>query len=149
VSAQLLYGQIIKRYQRRKVIKVEQRMTSGERAQMTERLHQLGQRGWPITSFVERLNLTVRRALTCLARKGGTTAQTLTLLAAQAQWWRAYYHFVRPHLSLRQRLAEVISRGGKRSAKSYSQRTPAMTAGLTDHQWSVIECLSYPLPRVA
>lgn len=32
VSSQLLYGQIIKRYQRRKVVKVEQRMSLGERA---------------------------------------------------------------------------------------------------------------------
>jgi IS1 family transposase len=69
VSSQLLYGQIIKRYQRRKVVKVEQRMAWGERSQMTERLHQLGQKGWLNTAFVERLNLTLRRAVACLARK--------------------------------------------------------------------------------
>lgn len=116
---------------------------------MTARLHQLGQRGWLNTAFVERLNLTLRRALACLARKSWATAQTVALLEAQAHWWRAYYYFVRPHLSLRQRLAKVISRGGKRSAKSYRQCTPAMAADLTNHQWSVVEFLTYPLPRMA
>lgn len=142
VSSELLYGQIIKRYQRRKVVKVEQRLAWGERSQMTERLHQLGQGGWLNTAFVEGLNLTLRRALAALSRKSWATAQTLTLLEAQTQWWRAYYHFVRPHLSLRQRLVEVIARGGKRRAKAYRKATPAMAAGLTDHLWSVIELLS-------
>ena len=149
VSSQLLYGQIIKRYQRQKVVKVEQRMAWGERAKMTERLHQLGQGGWLNTAFVERLNLTLRRALASLARKSWATAQTLALLQAQTQWWRAYYHFVRPHLSLRQNLAALVDRGGKRRAKQYRKCTPAMAAGLTDHQWSVVELLNYPLPRAA
>src|SRR5262249_14184633 len=149
VSAQLLYGQIIKRYQRRKIVKVEQRMAWGERAEMTKRLHELGQRGWLNTAFVERLNLTLRRALAGLARKSWATAQTLSLFEAHSQWWQAYYHFVRPHLSLRQRLAQLVDRGGKRKAKRYVRRPPAMAAGLTDHLWSVVEFLSYPLPRVA
>lgn len=116
---------------------------------MTAQLHRLGQGGWLNTSFVERLNLTLRRAVAALSRKSWATAQTLTLLEAQTQWWRAYYHFVRPHLSLRQRLVEVIERAGKRKAKAYRKATPAMAAGLTDHQWKVIELLSYPLPKVA
>src|SRR5438128_2610298 len=116
---------------------------------MTKRLHQLGQGGWLNTSFVERLNLTLRRAVASLARKSWATAQTRALLEAQTHWWRAYYHFVRPHLSLHQSLAELVDRGGKRRAKQYSKRTPAMAAGLTDHLWSVVELLSYPLPRRA
>lgn len=149
VSAQLLYGQIIKRYQRRKLVKVEQRQILGERSEMTKRLHHLGQGGWLNTSFVERLNLTLRRAVASLARKSWVTAQSRSLLEAQAHWWRAYYHFIRPHLSLRQRLAQRIDRGGKRKAKAYRKATPAMAAGITDHLWSVMELLSYPLPRVA
>jgi IS1 family transposase/transposase-like protein len=148
VSSQLLYGQLIKRYQRRKIVKVEQRMAWGEREEMTARLHQLGQGGWLNTSFVERLNLTLRRAVASLARKSWATAQTVALLEAQAYWWRAYYHFVRPHLSLRQSLSKALGRGGKRRAKHYIKRTPAMAAGLTDHLWSVVEFLNYPLPKV-
>jgi hypothetical protein len=48
-------------------------MAWGEREQMTERLHQLGQRGWLSTAFVERLNLTLRRAVASLARKSWAT----------------------------------------------------------------------------
>jgi hypothetical protein len=73
VSSQLLYGQVIKRYQRRKVVRVEQRMAWGERTQMTERLHQLGQGGWLNTAFVERLKLTLRRAVAALSRKSWAT----------------------------------------------------------------------------
>ena len=113
---------------------------------MTERLHQLGQRGWLNTSFVERLNLTLRRAVAALSRKSWATAQTLALLEAQTHWWRAYYHFVRPHLSLRQKLAQVIERDPKRKAKAYRKTTPAMAAGLSDHPWRVVELLTYPLP---
>ena len=60
------------------------------------------------------------------------------------EWWRAYYHFARPHMSLRVALAQPIERSG-RQPQRYRQRTPAMAAGLTQHRWTVQELLAIPL----
>ena len=53
------------------------------------------------TAFIERVNLTVRHGIAALARRTWATAQQSPHLLAHLEWWRAYYHFVRPHESLR------------------------------------------------
>lgn len=58
----------------------------------------------------------------------------------QCEWFRAYYHFVRPHESLREPLPGLKRR--------YRQRTPAMALGLTDRVWSVRDLLHYPVLQV-
>ncbi len=98
------------------------------------------------TAFVERVNLTIRRGIAALQRRSWSTTQTQRPLELQFQWWRAYYHFVRPHGSLRERLAEPRARCGKQRPQVYRRRTPAMAVGVTDHRWSVEEVLSFPLP---
>ena len=72
-----------------------------------------------------------RRGVAGLARRTWATAQSTPQLLAHLEWWRAYYHFVGPHRSLRELLAQPRSRGGKRLPQRYRQRTPAMAAGLT------------------
>jgi hypothetical protein len=52
-------------------------------------------------------------------------------------WWRGFYHFSRPHQSLRVKVSGLKRR--------YQERTPAMAAGFTDHIWTVGELLSLPL----
>lgn len=54
----------------------------------------------------------------------------------------AIFNFVRPHLSLRQKLPQPIK------GRKWEGRTPAMAAGLTDHIWTLDELLSYRLPPV-
>jgi hypothetical protein len=95
-------------------------------------LQGLGWSGLVQTAFVERLNLTVRQSVAALTRRTWATAQTASGLGAQLAWWRGYYHFVRPHLSLR-----GLGRGC----------TPAMAAGLTSHRWTTVEFLSWPYAR--
>jgi hypothetical protein len=68
-------------------------------------------------------------SVAALTRRTWATAQTVTGMSRQVAWWRGYYHFVRPHRSLRQH--------GR-------ARTPAMAAGLTTHRWPVCQVLSYP-----
>jgi transposase InsO family protein len=94
---------------------------------------------------VERVNLTLRRGLAALQRRSWSTTQTQAHLEVHFQWWRAYYHFVRPHGSLRARLAEPRARGGKRLAQRYKKRTPAMAVEVTDHRWTLVELLSFPV----
>ena len=53
------------------------------------------------TSFVERMNLTLRELTAPLARKTWSMAFDETHLLLHVEWVRAYYHFARPHMSLK------------------------------------------------
>lgn len=101
------------------------------------------------TAFIERLNLTVRHGVAALARRTWATSQQAPQLLAHLEWWRAYYHFVRPHASLQIALMQPRERGGKLTAQRYRQRTPAMAAGRTHRRWTAREVLSCPLPPVS
>lgn len=80
------------------------------------------------------MNLTLRRGLAALQRRSWSTTQTQAHLEVHFQWWRAYYHFIRPHGSLRAPLVEPRGRTGKRIPQMYQKRTPAMAVGVTDHR---------------
>jgi IS1 family transposase len=147
VHAELLYGQLTKHYRRRRLIRVERRALLGSRDQLTKALHALGGSGTIQTAFVERLNLTVRQAVTALARRTWSIAQSSAELILHLEWWRAYYHFTRPHASLSEPLADIRLRGGKRLPQRHRPQTPAQAVGLTDHRWTLVELLSYPLPK--
>ena len=92
-------------------------------------LQGLGFSGRLNTAFIERVNLTIRHAVAALARHTWATSQQAPQLLPYLEWWRAYYHFVRPHESLRVALVHPRERGGNRLAQRYRQRTPAMAAG--------------------
>jgi hypothetical protein len=110
-------------------VHVRRRAVCGRGGRLRSALRTLGWSGLLQTAFVERLNLTVRQSVAALTRRTWATAQTATGLGAQLAWWRGYYHFIRPHLSLR---------GQGRGT------TPAMAAGLTGHRWTAVEFLSFP-----
>ena len=142
----MIYGQVKKTYRRRKVVRVTRLMRSGTPEALRAALTQLGLSGRLNTAFVERVNLTIRRHVVALARRTWSTAQEAPQLFVQLEWWRGYYHFVRPHASLRQRLAHPLPRGGRSQPRQYQPRTPAMAAGLTSRRWTVCDLLAHPLP---
>src|SRR5712692_11362618 len=121
-------------------------MGLGPEAALQVALEGLGHTGRLNTAFIERVNLTIRHALAALARRTWATSQQASQLLAHLEWWRAYYHFVRPHHSLRVALMQPRERGGRLLAQRYRHRTPAMAAGRTTRRWSSREVLSYPLP---
>jgi IS1 family transposase len=145
VAAGLIYGQVKKSYRRRKLVRVTPLMRLGTEDALTLALQGLGFSGRLNTAFIERVNLTVRHGIAALARRTWATAKPSPQLLANLEWWRAYYHFVRPHESLRVAFAEPRERGGKRLAQRYRQRTPAMAAGRTNRRWTAHEVLSCPL----
>jgi transposase-like protein/IS1 family transposase len=149
VAAELIYGQVKKSYRRRKLVRVTPVMRLGTSAALTAALKGLGHSGRLNTAFIERVNLTVRHGVAALARRTWATSQQASQLLAHLEWWRAYYHFVRPHQSLRVTLVQPRERGGKRLAQRYRQRTPAMAAGRTTRRWTAREVLSRPLPKVS
>jgi IS1 family transposase/transposase-like protein len=146
VAATLLYGQLIKSYRRRTLVRVERVMRWGTLDALKTKLQEAGWSGVLQTAFVERVNLTVRRGLAMFARRSWSTTQTVAQLKDGFAWWCAYYHFVKPHEALRIKLAIPRERGGKRLPQCYRSRTPAVAAGVTDHCWTVVELLSYPAP---
>jgi IS1 family transposase len=144
VCPDLLYGQLQRTVRRRKLVRVKQVLLLGTLEGLRTKLQSLGFSGKLNTSFVERVNLTMRRGVAGLARQTWATAQTAGHLLAQAELWRGYYHFVRVHDGL-----SVPIGAGDRRGRRYHQRTPAQAAGLTGHRWSMRELLVLPLPGAA
>ena len=149
IAAGLIYGQVKKCYRRRRLTRVTPVMRLGTEVDLKRALLGLGFSGRLNTAFIERVNLTVRHGVAALARRTWATYQQASQLLAHLEWWRAYYHFVRPHASLRVALMPPRSRGGKRLALRYRQRTPAMAAGRTHQRWTAREVLLCPLPTVS
>src|SRR5712692_8751301 len=149
VAMGLIYGQVKKCYRRRKLMRVRHVMRLGTQADLKIALQGLGHSGRLNTAFIERVNLTIRHGIAALARRTWATAQQSPHLLAHLEWWRAYYHFVRPHAALRVALVRPQARGGKRLAQRYRQRTEALAAGRTHRRWTAREVLSRPLPPVS
>jgi len=146
VAAGLIYGQVKKRYRRRRLVGVTYILRCGTREALQSALRGLGLSGKLNTAFVERVNLTLRQNVAALIRRTWSTLQAALQLLVHLEWWRASYHFVRPHESLQQALDHPIDRGGKRQPQRYRQRTPAMAAGVTSRRWTVHDLLTWPLP---
>ena len=134
----LLHGQLVKRRHNRKMVYTLTRMRWGKRSDLYLLLELHGFARNIQTAFIERVNLTIRQGVSLLTRKTWSLPQSDQQLLLHVQWWRAYYHFVREHQSLRQPLP-----GYKRK---YTPTTPAMALGVTDRVWTVGDLLSKPLP---
>jgi hypothetical protein len=145
VAPGLLYGQVQKQHRRRKLVRVKQVIRLGTGAAFKEALQALGWSGRVNTACIERVNLTIRRGGAGLARSTWATALQAPHLETHLHWWLAYYHFVRPHGSLR---VVVHGQAGATSLGKhrYRQRTPAMAAGRTTHSWTTQQFLGCPMP---
>ena len=141
-----VYAQVIKHQRRRRTVQVERRILWGDEKNYRERLKIAGLSGKINTSFVERVNLSIRQCVSKLTRRTWGPAHYTPELLEHLDWWRAYYHFVRYHESLEVELATPSQRKGKQQPIRYRRRTPAMAAGLTYKHWTVKELLLMPLP---
>jgi hypothetical protein len=93
---ELRYVQLVKHREGRRLVSVTKRVVHGEVADIDPR--QI------TTSLIERQNLTLRQENAMLSRKTLAFAKDEDDLSAHLALQVAYYHFVRPHLSLRRRL---------------------------------------------
>ena len=134
----LLYAQLRKRRRARKVSFLYSVIRLGERALLKAGLIALGFTGTVQTAFVERANLTLRELIAPLSRRTWSIAYDRHHLWLHLQWGLAYYHFCRPHLSLRKQI---------RGPSKYRHRTPAMAAKLARYRWSVQDLLQLPVPE--
>jgi hypothetical protein len=141
---ELLYAQVIKKMRLRRIVEVKHLVVLGVKAMVDQVLSVCG---WQInTSFVERLNLSLRQRVSAIRRRSATSCKGEDGLGHQLTLFQVYHNFVLPHASLRQALAEPIPTRGTGSAKWWRPCTPAMAAGLTDHVWSLKEVLFYRVP---
>jgi hypothetical protein len=126
-----LIAQVVKRYERRRVVETERRIVDGTPARV-ETLRRRSQGDGVInTAYIERLNATFRERLAPLARRCRALARHTLTLRHGMYLIGTVYNFCTPHESL-------CVAGGK--------QTPAMAAGITDHCWSVRELLSCHVP---
>ena len=122
------------------VLTVDRRIIQGAEG-MVERLIKTTQgKGVINTAFIERLNATFRQRINSLTRRTRTLAQRPETLAAGMYLVGCFYNFCDFHHSLRLKLS-VGSFG-----YHWMQRTPAIVARLTDHQWTPIELFNYKVP---
>jgi transposase-like protein len=137
----VLLGQVVKRYVRRRVVSVEQRVVRGTAQAIAARLAAGGGTGIN-TAYIERLNATFRSALAPLVRRGRALAHKEAGLTAGMYLVGCAYNFCWLHRSLR--LAAPPGAPWK-----WQERTPAMAAGLTHHRWTLRELLCYQVPLPA
>ena len=130
------HGQLVKRKERRKLKYAVQRMAWGKRSELFDVLEANGFRRVIQTSFIERVNLTFRQCIAALGRQTWSRLSEQQLLY-HAEWFRLYYHLVRPHESLGEPVPGLKGR--------YRDRTPAMALGITDRVLTVGDILRTPL----
>jgi IS1 family transposase len=141
---QLLYAQVVKTTRRRRLVEVKPRVVFGTMAAVNHVLRPLG---WQInTSFIERVNLSIRQHVAAVGRRVATLCKGETGLRQQLVLYHVYYNFCLPHTSLRQALPQSEPTNGHGAAKVWRPCTPAMAVGLTDHVWSLKEVLLYRVP---
>lgn len=132
-------GQVIKQYVKRRVVGVKTRAVKGKMAAIRKVLVATGGGTQINTAFIERLNATFRSALVRLVRRGRALARTEATLRAGMYLVGCAYNFCWYHESLRLPAAEETGR-------KWTERTPAMAAGLTRERWTMEELLSYQVP---
>ena len=110
-----MYGQVVKTWRKRRVVAVDRRLVIGSAWQLEEALSRSEDSELLNTSFIERLNLTIRQGSAYLNRRTPCHARCDERLEDHVELFRCYYNFVRPHSALK---------FGKLT------KTPAMQAGL-------------------
>jgi len=134
----VLIAQVVKRYERRRVVETERRIVDGTPARV-ETLRRRSQGDGVInTAYIERLNATFRERLAPLARRCRALARQTLTLEHGMYLVGTVYNFCTYHASLR--LA------AQATGTVATNRTPAMAAGITDHCWTVRELLAFHVP---
>ena len=117
IGKECLYAQVIKTRRNNRVVKVEVRREIGSKDEFEKALLESEDSETLNTSFIERLNLTLRQATSYLTRRTTCHARRKEQLEKQLEIVRCYYNFLRAHRALK---------------FGMETRTPAMQAGLAN-----------------
>ena len=127
-----VYGQVIKKRRNDRVVKVDRRAVIGA-GRLPQALRASEDSLKLNTSFIERLNLTIRQGSSYLGRRTICQARWQERLEDQLELFRCHYNFVRPHGALK--FGQEV-------------RTPAWQAGVTERPLTLREIFSARLPFV-
>ncbi len=116
-----VHGQVMKQWASNRVIRVDRELVTGSGHALDAALSRSEDSTDLNTSFIERLNLTIRQGSAYLCRRSPCHARVKEHLTNHLELLRCYYNFVRPHRALK---------FGKET------RTPAMQAGLASRRLS-------------
>ncbi len=110
-----IYGQVIKTRRKDRIVRVDRKLLIGSQEMLTEALARSEDSETLNTSFIERHNLTLRRACPYLHRRTPSHARWAGRLIEHLELVRCHYNFIRPHMALK--FGTLL-------------KTPAMQAGL-------------------
>lgn len=133
----LKYAQIIKKRKRDEIVESVKRVVYGNENEVWKDLGVKAD-GVISTSYIERLNLTIRNSLARFIRKGMNFSKRQYIHRRVIDFYQGWYNFCKPHKSLR-----ILS---KDPNLKWEKRTPAIVAGVTDHVWSLEEMLTFRVP---
>jgi len=122
------------------VMTVERQIVQGAQNIVESLIKKTQGQGVINTAFIERLNATFRQRISPLTRRTRNLAQQAETLVAGMYIVGCFYNFCDYHHSLRLKLS-VGSFG-----YHWVQRTPAIAAGLADHQWTPAELFNFKVP---
>ena len=131
------HATVHKEREKGRVVKIEKRIVSGTQAAVDAVLARGSTAPTINVSYVERCHGTQRHFNARKARKVYTFSKELAFHVAVTWLCVVYYNFGWAVRTLREKIPVESPR--------YRQRTPAMVAGLTDHQWTLKEILTRPL----
>jgi hypothetical protein len=125
-----LMTQVVKRYERRRVVAPDRRLVDGTPARVEPLRRRSHGAGGSHPAYSERLTATVRERLALLARRCRALARHTLPLHAGMFLVGTVSNLCTPPASW----------------SSAPQTTPAMAAGSTDHGWTRQELLAFPVP---
>ena len=123
-----LYAQVIKTRRNDRISKVDRRMIIGDKRDFEKALLNSEDSETLNTSFIERLNLTIRQSASFLTRRTTCFTRFEEFLEKQLDILRCHYNFLRPHHALK--FGPEI-------------RTPAMQAGLVNRRFSFRDVFTF------
>ena len=91
-----LYGQVLKTRRNNRIVKVERRELMGASWRFEEVLNNSEDSSTLNTSFIERMNLTIRQGSAYLSRRTLSHARSEEKLEEHLELLRCHYNFVRP-----------------------------------------------------
>ena len=133
----LKYVKILKKKVKNYVVETIQRVIFGDPQEIFETL-EADLDGYIGTSYIERINLTIRTSLARFIREGMNFSKTMKMHQETFDFFQAWYNFIKPHDSLKLK----VESGNRK----WFQRTPAMMEKITDHIWSLKELLTFRIP---
>jgi IS1 family transposase len=133
IDPELDYAVVHKTREKGRVVKVERRIVYGEEERIEKKLAKSP--GKKInTSYIERVNGTLRQTDSHLRRKSLTFAKEMPYFKARLAVIVLVYNCIRPHNTL-----------SKNPDKSYTPRTPALVAKLIDKNWTTESTFKTPM----